>query len=153
MAVRPQPGRHARSTLESASNLSSLPRLVDALRKEKTRFIVVGMTAAVLQGAPVTTFDVDLWIDLPPRQSMRMINLARDLGAEMIANTIVVFPGDLTVNFIYKVTGLASFASEIKQVRRLNWMGRLSIRAAARTHLCQQEGRRPPQRHRPPSFT
>ena len=30
------------------------------------------MTGAVLQGTPVTTFDVDLWIDLPPRQYMRI---------------------------------------------------------------------------------
>lgn len=30
------------------------------------------MTAAVLQGTPVTTFDLDLWIDLPPRQYMRV---------------------------------------------------------------------------------
>ena len=34
------------------------------------------MTAAVLQGAPVTTFDVDLWIDLPRREYMRVMNVA-----------------------------------------------------------------------------
>ena len=82
------------------------------------------MTGAVLQGTPVTTFDVDLWIDLPPRQYMRMINLARQLGAEMLANTVVVFPGDLTVNFLYEITGLKSFAAELKGARHVYWMGR-----------------------------
>lgn len=31
---------------------------------------------------------------------MRVMNLARALGATMIANTVAVLPGDLTVNFI-----------------------------------------------------
>ena len=64
------------------------------------------MTAAVLQGTPVTTFDVDLWIDLPTRQYMRVMNIARSVGAQMIANTVAVLPGDLTINFVYAVTGL-----------------------------------------------
>lgn len=81
------------------------------------------MTAAVLQGTPVTTFDLDLWIDLPPRQYMRVMNLARALGATMIANTVAVLPGDLTVNFIYEVTGLDSFGAELRRARKFQWMG------------------------------
>jgi hypothetical protein len=82
------------------------------------------MTAAVLQGTPVTTFDVDLWIGLPSRQYMRVINLARALGAEMVANTVAVLPGDLTVNFVYSVTGLSSFQNEYPKTRKLRWIGR-----------------------------
>lgn len=82
------------------------------------------MTGAILQGTPATTLDIDLWIDLPSRQYIRMINLARSLGAEMIANTVVVFPGNLTVNFIYEVSGLKSFSTELRNSRRLQWMGR-----------------------------
>ena len=74
MAVRKKPGGQPRPALADAPELSPLARLIDALRAEKTRFMVVGMTAAVLQGTPVTTFDVDLWIDLPSRQYMQMIN-------------------------------------------------------------------------------
>jgi len=72
------------------------------------------MTAAVLQGAPVTTFDVDLWIDLQPRDYMRVMNVALKLGARMVANTVAVLPGDLTLNFVFAVTGLNSFRREIK---------------------------------------
>jgi len=82
------------------------------------------MTGAVLQGTPVTTFDVDLWIDLPSRQYMRMINLARGLGAQMLASTVVVLPGDLSINFIYEMAGLKSFESEFRRAHRLTWMGR-----------------------------
>jgi hypothetical protein len=85
---------------------------------------MVGMTAAVLQGTPGATFDVDLWIDLPARQYMRCMNLALKLGAQMVSNTIAVLPGDFTINFIYSVTGLRAFRSEYKQSRKLNWMGR-----------------------------
>src|SRR5688500_4667779 len=86
VVVRSKPVGDSRRALSADAELSPLARLIDALRAEKTRFIVVGMTGAVLQGTPVTTFDVDLWIDLLPRQYMRMINLARSLGAQMVSN-------------------------------------------------------------------
>jgi hypothetical protein len=81
------------------------------------------MTGAVLQGTPVTTLDVDLWIDLQPRQYMRMINLARRIGAEMISNTVVVLPGAVTVNFIFEVTGLETFSAEYRRSRPVSWVG------------------------------
>jgi hypothetical protein len=31
------------------------------------------MSAAILQGAPATTLDTDLWIDLPERQYVRVL--------------------------------------------------------------------------------
>jgi hypothetical protein len=73
--------------MADAQELPSITRLIDARRAEKTRFIVIGMTAAILQGTPATTLDIDLWIDLPPRQYIRLLNLARRLGAEIVANT------------------------------------------------------------------
>ena len=106
-----------------ASSLSPLAQLAQALREEKTRFIVVGMTAAILQGAPSTTLDVDLWIDLPPRQYIRILNLCRKLGAELVANTVVVFDGQLTVNFVYEIDGLKSFNYEYREANRLQWHG------------------------------
>jgi len=82
------------------------------------------MTAAVLQGTPVTTFDVDLWLEIPPRQYIRVLNLARGLGAQIVANTVVVLPGDLTINFVYEVTGLASFSAEFRRCQTMEWVGR-----------------------------
>lgn len=101
--------------------VSPLDPLIDALRAEKIRFVVIGMMGAVLQGVPSVTFDVDLWIDLPPRQYIRVLNLALKLKGEIIANTVVAFSGELTVNFVYSVTGLRSFASEFRRAARIRW--------------------------------
>jgi len=81
------------------------------------------MTAAILQGAPGTTLDVDLWVDLPSRGYMRMLNLCRKMGAEIISNTIVVFEHTTTVNFLYEVHGLRSFGYEYRRANRLRWLG------------------------------
>jgi hypothetical protein len=70
--------------VEIARKLSPLARLIHSLRAEKIRFQVAGMSAAVLQGVPATTLDTDLWIDLPPRQYMRILNLCRRLGATLL---------------------------------------------------------------------
>src|ERR1041384_5259531 len=74
ISVRAKPGRHARPTVAIARELSPLARLIHALREEKIRFQVAGMSAAILQGVPATTLDTDLWVDLHPRQYMRVIN-------------------------------------------------------------------------------
>ena len=81
------------------------------------------MSAAILQGVPATTLDTDLWIDLPPRQYMRPVNLALRLGAQMRANTVVDLSDGSTVNFIYEVTGLSSFSHEYRRARTLKWLG------------------------------
>lgn len=101
-----------------------LARLVESLRAEKIRFLIVGMMSAVVQGAPVTTFDTDIWIDLPARQYMKKVaNLCMDLGATMRANTVFVFPDETMVNFIYAVTGLRVFSAEYRAARRMRWIG------------------------------
>jgi hypothetical protein len=94
-----------------------------ALGAEKIRFQLIGMSAAILQGVPVTTIDVDLWIDLPPREYMRTINVARSLGAKMVRNTIVELTDGTLVNFIFEVTGLKSFAAEFRKAKRMTFQG------------------------------
>jgi hypothetical protein len=81
------------------------------------------MSAAVLQGVPVTTIDVDFWLDMPARQYMRAVNVARSLGAKMIRNTVVELADGTLVNFIFEVTGLESFAAEFRKTRKLNFHG------------------------------
>lgn len=116
-----------------------LARLILALREEKIRFIIVGMSAAVIQGAPVVTFDTDIWLELPARQYMRAANLCIQLGATMRANTVFVFPDDTIVNFLYVVTGLNSFSVEFRQVRRLSCLGLRNVSCSPiEPHLPQQ---------------
>ena len=104
-------------------NIPALVRLVGALRAEKIPFQLIGMSAAVLQGVPVVTHDVDLWIDLPARQYMTPVNLALRQGATMVRNTIVELSDGMLVNFIYSVDGLPSFNSEFKKARAMRFHG------------------------------
>jgi len=43
------------------------------------------MSAAILQGCPATTLDTDLWIDLPPREYMRVLRLCLKPGLYHVA--------------------------------------------------------------------
>jgi hypothetical protein len=80
------------------------------------------MSGAVLQGVPVTTLDTDIWVDLPPRQYMRVLNLCRRLGAAIRANTVVDLRDGSTVNFLYELHGVRSFDYEYRHARRIKWL-------------------------------
>jgi hypothetical protein len=66
---------------------------------------------------------VDFWIDLPARQYMRVANLALQQGAKLVRNTVVELIDGTLVNFIYEVTGLRSFALEMRKARKLRFHG------------------------------
>ena len=105
--------------------LHPLGRLLAALEEKKIRFILIGMSAAITQGVMGTTLDVDLWIDLPSRAYMQVINLSRQLGAEPAANTVVFLEDGTPVNFVYEVTALPSFDREFTKSIRLPFYGRV----------------------------
>ena len=67
--------------------------------------------------------DADLWIDLPERQYIRVLNLCVTLGGTVVANTVVSLVDDTMVNFLYRVDGVASFATEARRALRVNWLG------------------------------
>lgn len=82
------------------------------------------MSAAILQGVPATTLDTDLWIDLPSRRYMRVLNLCRRLGGIIRAKTVVELTDGSMVNFVYEVHGLLSFRREYRHAHKLQWFGR-----------------------------
>jgi hypothetical protein len=100
-----------------APEFSALARLIHALIEEKIRFQVAGMSGAILQGVPATTLDTDLWIDLPPRRSIKLLNLSRRLGAEVRGNTVVDLSDGTVVNFLYQVGGLHTFDYEFRHAK------------------------------------
>jgi hypothetical protein len=81
------------------------------------------MSAAILQGTPATTLDTDLWIDLPSRQYITVLNLCRQMGATVRANTVVDLSDGSMVNFLYRVDGLRSFGYEFQRAKRVKWLG------------------------------
>jgi hypothetical protein len=107
----------------AARKLSPLARLVHTLQQEKIRFLVAGMSAAILQGVPATTLDTDLWIDLPSRQDMRILRITQQLGGKVLANTVVELADGSLVNFLYRVDGLRGFGTEFKRAKYVRWLG------------------------------
>ncbi|MDB6035522.1 MAG: hypothetical protein JWM16_5860 [Verrucomicrobiales bacterium] len=119
--ARPKPRGNPRRALADAREFPPLARLIHTLIEEKVRFQIVGMSAAILQGVPATTLDTDIWIDLPPRQYMKMLNVAVRLGGTVRANTVVDLADESTVNFVYRVDGLGSFDAEYAKAKKL-WL-------------------------------
>jgi hypothetical protein len=121
--VRKVRGGNAGRTVADERELSPLARLLGALGAQEIRFQVIGMTAANLQGVPGSTIDVDLWLDLSPRQYMRAINVAVRQGAQVLRNTVVELADGTLVNFVYEVTGLPAFARVVVKARKMVWGG------------------------------
>lgn len=46
-------------------------RLFIALNQHEVRYLVIGLSAAVLQGAPVTTQDLGVWFDVPGSDTVK----------------------------------------------------------------------------------
>ena len=92
-------------------------RLLTALLRARVRFMVVGLSAATMQGAPVVTQDVDLWFeDLGnPRisQALRSVGAAyvppSNLNPPMLAGI-----GAELFDIVLRMDGLGDFASELK---------------------------------------
>ena len=100
-----------------------LVRLFAALQAENIKFMLAGMSAANLQGVLEGTVDVDIWIGLPSRQYMRVINVCRKLGATLSSANKVYLSDDTPVDFIYEITGLRTFDSEYQKAKRLLFHG------------------------------
>ncbi len=81
------------------------------------------MTAALLQGVPVTTLDADLWINLPERRYVRVLGICQELGATILARTVVALSDNTFVNFFYRIDGLEDFEAESGAVVKLDWLG------------------------------
>ena len=81
------------------------------------------MTAALLQGVPVTTLDADLWINLPERRYARVLDICQKLGATILAKTVVALSDDTLVNFLYRIDGLENFEIESRFAIELDWLG------------------------------
>jgi hypothetical protein len=110
--------------MDTKRKLRPVARLLEALEAEEIRFMLIGMSAAVVQGVMETTLDVDIWIDLPPRQYVRVQSIARKVGGTVAANTVVYLADGTPVNFIFEVDGLRRFEIEFKNTRRLEFHGK-----------------------------
>jgi predicted secreted protein len=49
--------------MDSKRKLRPVARLLEALEAEEIQFMLIGMSAAIVQGVMETTLDVDIWIN------------------------------------------------------------------------------------------
>ncbi len=102
---------------------------LDALVDEGVDFLVVGLAAAALQGAPAVTQDVDLWLrDLTDPRFYRAL---QRIGAFYIAPTHSTPPliggaGTELFDIVVHMHGLGSFEQEASTAIRIN-VGRAEI--------------------------
>lgn len=111
----PSAGGDLRGEPENARSASPLARLIQPLGEEKIRFQIAGMTAAVMQGGWVTTFDTDIWVDLPERRHVRLMNPCVKQGATALAPTPYILSDGRAVNFLFRINGLGSFKTEYRK--------------------------------------
>ena len=92
-------------------------RLLEALLKRKVRFMVVGLSAATLQGAPVVTQDVDLWFENLGEK--KMTDALCSVGAAYVPPSLLNPPmlagdGAELFDVVLRMDGLGTFARELK---------------------------------------
>jgi precorrin-2 methylase len=59
----------------------SFGRILELLEQHGVEYVVVGGVAAVLQGAPVTTFDIDALVKVDPANVDRLVKVLAELDA------------------------------------------------------------------------
>jgi predicted nucleotidyltransferase len=109
--------------VEVQSGVHPVGELCAALHKKKIRFLIVGGAAAVLHGAPVSTFDADIWVDLPERQYVRILAIGQQIGANILSRNVLGLRNDQRVDFLYRIDGLASFATEWRRAEKMIFGG------------------------------
>jgi hypothetical protein len=92
-------------------------RLLQVLVKRKVRFMVVGLSAATLQGAPVVTQDIDLWFENLGEQ--KISRALQEVGAAYVPPSNLNPPmlagaGAELFDIVLHLDGLGTFAEEIK---------------------------------------
>ena len=105
-------------------------RLLESLLRHKIRFMVVGLSAAALQGAPVVTEDVDLWFgDLGSQKlSQALVKVGAayvppfGLNPPMLAGA-----GSEPFDVVIRMDGLGRFAAEWKKALNIK-VGRVRLK-------------------------
>jgi hypothetical protein len=92
-------------------------RLLQVLLKRKVRFMVVGLSAATLQGAPVVTQDVDLWFE--NLGEPKISSALQEVGAAYVPPSHLNPPmlagaGAELFDIVTRMDGLGTFADDFR---------------------------------------
>jgi predicted nucleotidyltransferase len=99
------------------------------LVRQKAEFIIVGLSAAALQGAPVVTQDIDLWFrELPDPGLERALKRVHGVYVPSTASTAPMLAGKGIELFdiVLRMDGLGEFDEEKKHTIRVS-LGRVKV--------------------------
>lgn len=93
-------------------------RFLSALLERGVRFMVVGLSAAAIQGAPVVTQDVDLWFE--DLSDDRIRKALREVGAAYVPplhlNPPMFAGGGIELfDIVLTMSGLGAFKEELRE--------------------------------------
>jgi hypothetical protein len=96
-------------------------RFLQALVDEEVEFLVVGLAAAALQGAPAVTQDIDLWFrDLSDPALQRALRRAGATSVPpSLQNPPLLAGGDAILFVVVNMHGLGSFTQEARRALRV----------------------------------
>jgi len=97
--------------------VSPFVEFLQALEAEGIKTILIGMMAAVEQGAPCSTIDYDFWVDLPKRQVVRLYAIVQKLGGMLRAPTFYELRDGTQINVVFEPVGLRPFSVEFQGTR------------------------------------
>jgi hypothetical protein len=105
-------------------------QLLAALLRHKIRFMVVGLSAAALQGAPVVTEDVDLWFE--NLNDSKLMPALIEAGAAYIPPfgynpPMLGGKGSEPFDVVIRMDGLEEFAHEWKRALQIK-VGKLHLK-------------------------
>jgi hypothetical protein len=105
-------------------------RLLETLLRHKIRFMVVGLSAAALQGAPVVTEDVDLWFE--NLSDPKLMSALAAIGAAYIPPfgynpPMLGGAGSEPFDVVIRMNGLGEFKNEWKRALEIK-VGRLKLK-------------------------
>lgn len=120
--------------------------LLASLVRHRVRFLVVGLSAAALQGAPVVTEDVDLWFE--DLNDSKLIQALQEVGAGYVPPfdlnpPMLAGAGTQPFDVVLRMDGLRSFQEEFADSLLVRVGGvRLRILPLARILISKQAANR-----------
>jgi predicted nucleotidyltransferase len=103
------------------------------LVRQKVEFMIVGLSAAALQGAPVVTQDIDLWFhELPDPGLERALRKVHGIYVPPTASTAPMLAGKGIELFdiVLRMDGLGEFDEEKEHAIKVP-LGRMKVRVLA----------------------
>ena len=102
--------------------------LLDSFQRHNVRFLIVGLTSAVMQGAHVVTQDIDLWIENLGNE--KFVSAVKEVGAFYIppaitgSNPPMLGPSPYRIfDLVTHMDGLADFESEYEKSETVTLSG------------------------------